>query len=193
MEELARNNQSNLNLAGLQNVPHNISIPIVSQMLVHASSFLNRYTAHEEEKLVEVEKIVGEAEILIELLEAKLDSLGADFFQNLPPPKPKERKTIGQPSAEGAVVQAGAPPPPPGLFAGGQAGIPPPPPINQQGAPLPPSPPGEHSNPVLATSMEPEPQVDEAAQALESTHSTITEFPISFIFYFPSNTSFFLF
>lgn len=157
MDELTRNNVSNLNLAGLQNVPHNVSLPIVSQMLVHAASFLNKYSAHEEERLIEIEKIVGEAEILIELLEQKLDSLGPDFFTNLPPPKPKERGSL---PGTGAAVQAGVPPPPP--LAGGPAGVPPPP-----GAPLPPSPPGEHSNPVLATSMEPEPQVDEEAKAME--------------------------
>ena len=124
------------NLQNIDPIPSRKILMVVNHFVISTTGFINKFLSHCEQKLRKVTIDIQRLEILLRILEGKIDSI--DWLEKDaggPPPSSQSNPAdASAPDAGGG----GVPPPPP---AGGAGGVPPPPP--GAGAPgAPPAPAG---------------------------------------------------
>ncbi|KAL0484775.1 WASH complex subunit CCDC53 [Acrasis kona] len=122
-------------------IEFNQTLDLVNAFVIQTTQFLNRFAILCENKLGKVGKDIHKLEVTLSLLEGKLNSI--EGLSSVP---------VDLPSTQAAGTPSGIPPPPPPPPPPGMGGPPPPPP--PPGAPQPPAPLQNTSEPAVLTCIQ---------------------------------------
>mmetsp|Transcript_28829 Transcript_28829/g.50736 ORF Transcript_28829/g.50736 Transcript_28829/m.50736 type:complete len:433 (+) Transcript_28829:201-1499(+) len=127
------------NLDKIEAIPSRKVLMIVNHFVVSTTDFVNKLLVHAEQKLARISLDVQRLEILLRILEGKLDSI--DWLQG----QVKKDAPADSNAAPASAASASVPPPPSGVPAPPSGAVPPtpgvpPPPGSAPGAPAAPAP-----------------------------------------------------